>query len=204
MTPLQTSAIPPRAEPAQRRLQIMHQGGERPAQRLAPRDHHVVVALLGMVRHNRSDRGAQAPTCAVALHRAADAPAGGIADPQRLGACGSSASLENQARCHGFPAIGSNFEELWSPEQSADGRAHRLRRTAASGPYCADGRGPAGRFWWPCASESRGAACGQAVLVDRCVSRSTLRSRWEFEGRCIEAGHRRVNCRPADSLDPEE
>jgi hypothetical protein len=69
-----------------------------------------------MVRHNRSDRGAQAPTCAVALDRVADAPAGGIADPQRLAPCKSPASLEDQARRHGFPAAGSNFEELGSPE----------------------------------------------------------------------------------------
>lgn len=171
----------------------MHQGAERPAQRLRPCNHHVVVPPLGMLRHNRSDDGTQAPTCTVPLDCASDASACGISDAERVRIRLLPACLEYQSGSHGFPAFGSNSQKFGSPGQSTDGRTHRVRRRGASGPSCAAGREPAGRPWWPCASESRGAAYGQVVPVDRYVSRLTLRSRWEFEGRCIEARHRRVN-----------
>jgi hypothetical protein len=43
------------------------------------------MPAAGMLRHNRSDGCAQAPTCPVARHRATDTPAGGIADAKGIG-----------------------------------------------------------------------------------------------------------------------
>jgi hypothetical protein len=50
-------------------------------------------------------------------------------------------------------------------------RPPMLRRRAAYGPWHADWPRPGGRRPWPCGSETRAGACGQASTVDRCASR---------------------------------
>jgi hypothetical protein len=80
----QTSGFAPHVEPPQRRFEIVHQGAKGPAQRFRPRDHHVVVPPLRMLRHNRSDGGTQAPTCTVPLDGASDASACGKSNAERV------------------------------------------------------------------------------------------------------------------------
>lgn len=191
----QTSGFAPHAEPPQRRLEILHQRTVWPAQRRRPRDHHIVMPRPGMLRHNRSDRRAQAPTCTISLDRAADTPARGESHARRGGITGLflPTCLKNESGSHVFPAFGSNSQEFRPTGQSTDGRAHGVRLRGACGPSCVAGRESAGPPSWPYASESRGAACVRASPVDRCVSRLSLRSPVEFERRCIEAGWRRVN-----------
>jgi hypothetical protein len=129
-----------------------------------------------MLRHNRSDRCAQAPTCPITLDSAADPPARGIPDAKGIGIPILPACLKNKSGSHVFPTFGSNSQKFGTPGQSADSGAHRIKLRGASGPFCAAGQGPDGRPWWPCANESHGAERGQAFPVDRYVSRLTLRS----------------------------
>ena len=172
----QSSGFAPHAKPPQRFLEILYQRPERSAQRCRPRDDHIVVPVPSMLRHNLSDGHTQAPTRAVALDSATNTPAGGIADTKGIGIPILSTCLKDKSGSHVFPAPGSISQRFGSSGKSADSCAHRVRLRGASGPFCAGWQESAGQPWWPCASESRGAACGQASLVDRYVSRLTLRS----------------------------
>jgi hypothetical protein len=104
----QSSSFAPHAEPPQGCLEILHQRAKRPAECRRPRDDDVVMPRPGMLRHNRSDGHAQAPTRAIAFHRATDAPARGIADTKGFGIPILPTCLKNKSRSHVFPAPGGN------------------------------------------------------------------------------------------------
>lgn len=79
------------------------------------------MPVPGMLRHNRSDGRAQAPTRPVALDSATDTPAGGIADTKGIGIPILPACLKNKSGSHVFPAPGSNSQKFGSPGESSDG-----------------------------------------------------------------------------------
>jgi hypothetical protein len=81
-----------------------------------------------------------------------------------------------------------------------------LRRTAAYDPGRAGGRSPGDRRPWPCARESRGAACGRCCSAEKYASRSTPRQPKAKPERCIgragEAVKRARSIAPAQPRSP--
>jgi hypothetical protein len=166
--------------------QVVTQFGEGAAAGCRSPDQHE-VGPRDRTPHQLKPRGfLQSPPCPVTDDRSAnsfrhgEANARGLVVAARQDLQYQSVGRDFASLCRHTQELGATFEADWGRGKlghalAAGERPPILRRRAAYGPWRGGSPAPGGRRPWPCGSETRGGACGQASTADRCVSRQLSR-----------------------------
>ena len=165
-----------------RPFEVLDQIGEAPLYRALPGDQNIIIAFHGAVGRRQSHRFLQASPRSIALNRSTQGLGRGEAEPGEVVLLGFPvpfARLEHERR-RNVPGAAPYMQKLRAGLETSDRRHRsvcRLTPTDACVPWLCAARAPSDRPPSPCVRESRGASCGRAAMVDRCVSRERLLAR---------------------------
>jgi hypothetical protein len=197
-----------------RAFKVLDQLGEAPLYRARTGDQNIIIAFNRSRRSCEPYRLFQPPPRPIAYDSAAKALGCGEAEARNMVIAilirNTAARLQDQRR-RNEACSSLHMQELGAGLKTSDGRhrlpACRLKPTGACVLWLSAAPAPCVRPWSPCGRGSRGASCGRAAMVGRCVSRRCLlgrsyRSENPASGSAVPAAYRVRQ--PPKSIDPLE